>query len=119
MALVQRSAPAKKRGHQVLEDTNLKLTSVVTELFGVSGRRLLAAWMAGERAPQALAGLALGRLRRKLPPLAVALPGPFTPHHATLIQAALALVDLLHRQSADLESQMGALGAPWEPQSTP
>jgi len=58
VALVQTRAQAKHRVHQVLEDTNLKLASVVTDRFGVRGRRMLAALIAGARAPQALAGLA-------------------------------------------------------------
>jgi len=102
----------------VLEDTNVKVASVVTDLFGVSGRRMLAALIAGERDPQALAGLALGRLRRKLPQLEVALTGQFTHHHATIIQASLELVDLLNRQIADLDSQIGELVTPLEPQIT-
>jgi transposase len=118
VALVQTRSQAKNRVHKVLEDTHVKLASVVTDLFGVSGRRMLAAVMAGERDPQALAGLALGRLRRQLPQLEVALTGQFTPHHATIMQASLALVDLLNRQIADLESQIGALVAPLEPQIT-
>jgi transposase len=47
----------------MLEDTNIKLSSVVVDLFGVSGRRMLAALIAGERDPSVLAGLAKGRLR--------------------------------------------------------
>ena len=118
VALVQTRSQAKNRVHKVLEDTNVKLASVVTDLFGVSGRRMLAALIAGERDPQALAGLALGRLRRKLPQLEVALTGQFTHHHATIIQASLELVDLLNRQIADLDSQIGDLVAPLEPQIT-
>jgi transposase len=118
VALVQTRSQAKNRVHKVLEDTNVKLASVVTDLFGVSGRRMLAALIAGERDPQALAGLALGRLRRKLPQLEVALTGQFTHHHATIIQASLELVDLLNRQIADLDSQIGELVAPLESQIT-
>src|SRR6516165_1753733 len=118
VALVQTRTQAKNRVHKVLEDTNVKVASVVTDLFGVSGRRMLAALIAGERDPQALAGLALGRLRRKLPQLEVALTGQFTHHHATIIQASLELVDLLNRQIADLDSQIGELVTPLEPQIT-
>src|SRR5215831_17909217 len=57
VALVQTRSQAKNRVHKVLEDTNVKVASVVTDLFGVSGRRMLAALIAGERDPQALAGL--------------------------------------------------------------
>ena len=58
------------------EDTHSKLARVVADLFGVSGRQMLAACIAGERDPQALATLARGRLRQKLPALERALAGP-------------------------------------------
>jgi transposase len=96
----------------VLEDTNIKLSSVVADLFGVSGRRMLAALIAGERDPNVLAALAKGRLRRKLSQLEVELTGQFTPHHARLIQGALDLIDLLDQQIADLNQQIGDLVAP-------
>jgi transposase len=117
VALVQTRSQAKHRVHKVLADTNITLASVVTALFGVSGRRLLAALIAGERDPQTLAGLALGRLRRKRPQLEVALTGQFPVHHATIIQASLALIDLFTRQIAALDHPLGALVAPLQPQS--
>jgi transposase len=88
VALVQSRSQAKNRVHKSLEDTNIKLASVVAELFGVSGRRMLAAFMAGERDPQVLATFARGRLRRKLAALELALQGQFTAHHARLIALA-------------------------------
>jgi transposase len=116
VALVQTRNQAKNRVTKVLEDTNIKLSSVVADLFGASGRRMLAALIAGEREPKALAALARGRLRRKLPQLEVALTGQFTPHHARLIQGALELIDLLDRQIMDLSQQIGDLVAPLAPQ---
>jgi transposase len=112
VALVQTRSQAKNRVTKVLEDTNIKLSSVVADLFGVSGRRMLAALIAGERDPNVLAALAKGRLRRKLSQLEVALTGQFTPHHAWLIQGALELIDLLDRQIADLNQQIGDLVSP-------
>jgi transposase len=112
VALVQTRSQAKNRVTKVLEDTNIKLSSVVADLFGVSGRRMLAALIAGERDPKVLAAFAKGRLRRKLSQLEVALTGQFTPHHARLIQGALDLIDLLDRQIADLNQQIGDLVAP-------
>jgi transposase len=52
VALVQTRSQSKNRVHKLLEDTNLKLGSVVSDLFGVTGRRMLAALVAGERNPQ-------------------------------------------------------------------
>ena len=112
VGLVQTRSQAKNRVTKVLEDTNIKLSGVVADLFGGSGRRMLAALIAGERDPNVLAALAKGRLRRKLSQLEVALTGQFTPHHARLIQGALELIDLLDRQIADLNQQMGDLVSP-------
>jgi transposase len=116
VALIQARTQAKNRVVKVLEDTNIKLTSVVSDLFGRSGRRMLAALVAGERDPQTLAALALGVLRRKQPQLELALTGQFTDHHAWLIQGALELIDLLGRQLADLDQHIGELMAPLAPQ---
>jgi hypothetical protein len=65
--LVQTRSQSKNRVHKLLEDTNLKLGSVVSDLFGVTGRRMLAALVAGERDPQVLASLALGTLNEFIP----------------------------------------------------
>jgi transposase len=119
VALVQTRTQAKNRVHKVLEDTNIKLSSVVTDLFGTSGRHMLAALIAGERDANTLAALALGRLRRKLPPLELALVGQFTAHHARLIQGALELIDLLDRHIAELAQQIGVLVAPLQTQIAP
>jgi transposase len=116
VALIQARTQAKNRVVKVLEDTNIKLTSVVSDLFGRGGRCMLAALVAGERGPQTLAALALGVLRRKQPRLELALTGPCTDHHAWLIQGALELIDLLDRQLADLDQHIGELMAPLAPQ---
>jgi transposase len=89
VALVQTRSQPKNRVTELLEDTNIKLSSVVADLFGVSGRRMLAALVAGEQDPNVQAPFAKGRLRRKLSQLEVALTGQSTPHHARLIQGAL------------------------------
>jgi transposase len=96
--------------------TNLKLGSVVSDLFGVTGRRMLAALVAGERDPQVLASLALGALKHKRPQLALALTGQFTDHHGTLLGLLLELIEVLDRQIATLDQEIGALVAPWQAQ---
>jgi len=116
VALIQTRTQAKNRVQAVLEDTNLKLASVVSDVFGKSGRRMLAALIGGERDPQKLAALALGTLRRKRPQLELALIGQFTVHHARIIQGALELIDLLDRQVAELDQQIGECVAPLQPQ---
>jgi transposase len=116
VALLQTRSQAKNRVSKVLEDTNIKLSRVVADLFGVSGRQMLAALITGERDPQALATLARGRLRQKLPALELALTGQFTDHHAQLIALGLDLIDVLNRQIAELDQQIGVLIAPLTPQ---
>jgi transposase len=116
VALIQARTPAKNRVVNVREDTNITRTSVVSDLFGRSGRRMLAALLAGEGDPKTLAALALGVLRRKQPPLELALTGPCTDHQAWLIQGALERIDLLDRQIAELDQHIGELMVPLAPQ---
>lgn len=106
VGLVQNRSQTMNRVYKVLEDTNLKFQSVMSDLFGVSGRAMLDGLVAGERDPQRLAQLARGVLRRKLPQLELALQGQFTEHHAMLIKQSLELIDLLTRQVAELDAQI-------------
>src|SRR5205823_9509975 len=69
------------RVQKVLEDANIKLGSVATDVLGVSGRDMLEALLAGESEPQRLAELARKRLRAKIPQLEQALRGRVTEHH--------------------------------------
>ena len=80
---------------KVLEDAGLKLTSVVTDVMGASGRAMLRALVAGTTDPVVLADLARGALRKKLPALRRALVGRFRPHHAFLIEQIFAKIDFL------------------------
>jgi transposase len=77
---------------------------------------MLAAFIAGERDPHVRASFARGRWRRKLAELELALQGQFTTHHARLIALALKVIDLMSRQIAELEQQIGELIAPRYPQ---
>ena len=77
---------------------------------------MLAALVAGERDPQVLASLALGALKHKRPQLELALTGQFTEHHGTLLALLLELIEVLDRQIATLDQQIGALVAPLQAQ---
>ena len=77
------------RIHKVLEDTNLKLTAVITDITGKSGRAILEAMLQGEQDPQVLAELARGRLREKREQLVQAVQGTLSPHHHFLLTAQL------------------------------
>ncbi len=92
------------RIHKVLQDANLKLSSVATDVMGLSGRDILAALVAGQDDPKTLAELARGKLRRKIPELKRALRGHITPHHRFLLERLLDHV-------AHLEEQLAAFSA--------
>jgi transposase len=94
--LIQANAAVANRIQKVLEDANIKLSSVATDVLGVSGRAMLEAIIAGEADPAALAERARGRLRRKLPQLEQALRGRVTDHHRFLLR--LLLDDLTARE---------------------
>src|SRR4051812_8005205 len=87
-----------QRLHKALEDTNIKLDCVASDLLGASGRAMLDALVAGTTDPEILAELAKGRLRQKLPALREALEGRFNDLHALLIGAILAHLDFLDEQ---------------------
>ena len=87
-----------QRLHKALEDTNIKLDCVASDLLGASGRAMLDALVAGTTDPEILAELAKGRLRQKIPTLREALEGRFTELHALLIGAILAHLDFLDEQ---------------------
>ena len=94
-----RTAITRERGREaqrlekLLEDAGIKLSSVASDVLGVSGRAMLEAMIAGDRDPAALADLAKRRLRSKIPALTEALTGRFTDHHAFLARVHLDLID--------------------------
>ena len=111
-ALVQTRTQVKNRILAVLEDTNVKLSSVVSDPFGVSGRKMMDALAKGNRDPKALSQLAKGVLRRKIPQLEAALEGAFTDHHALLVGLNLDLMDHANAQIAQLDEKIGELMGP-------
>ena len=82
--LVADRSRVKQRVEKVLEDALVKISAVLTDLHGVSGRAMIEALIAGERDPMVLAELAKGRARARLGLLAEACDGRFTEHHARL-----------------------------------
>jgi len=103
------------RLHRVLEDAGVKLSTVATDVMGVSGRAMLEALVHGTTDPAVLADLAKGKLRRKLPALREALQGHFRGHHALLIGQILAKVDFLDEMITTLTGEIDRLVAPFEP----
>ncbi|MFJ9483448.1 IS110 family transposase [Streptomyces mirabilis] len=98
----------KQRTEKVLEDAQIKLSSVATNLFGVSGRAVLEALIGGERSPQALADLARGRLVSKHDALVEALTGQFDDHHAYLCRLLLDTIDRITVQVDELSQRITA-----------
>lgn len=84
--LVHAKASVSNRIQKVLEDANIKLGSVATDVLGVSGRDMLRALIAGENDAAKLAELARGKLRAKIPALRLALCGRVTTHHRFLLE---------------------------------
>ncbi len=91
--LVEDRARVKQRVEKLLEDALIKISSVLTDIHGASGRAMIEALIAGERNPRALAELAKGRARARRAALAEALDGRFTDHHARLAQMLLDQID--------------------------
>lgn len=89
-----------KRLHTVLEDTNLKLTAVVTNIMGLSARDMLDALLQGETNPEVLAKLARGKLRKKRENLEQALVGRMDDHHRFLLTSLLTHIGFLDEQVA-------------------
>src|SRR5919205_3234042 len=115
---VQDRTRVVNRLQKVLEDANLKLAAVATNLQGVSAQMILRALLAGQDDPQALAELARGKLRAKQAALERALTGHVRPHHRFLLAELLAHLDFLDAQIATLgahiEEVMAQLPAPFE-----
>jgi transposase len=108
----------KQRAEKLLESAAIKLSSVVTDLHGVTGRDIMDHLIAGERDPEVLAQLARARARRKIAELEEALEGAefFTPEHAALLATMLARIDRVNEEIARLTEVIEQLLAPYEEQ---
>jgi hypothetical protein len=89
-----------------LEDTGIKLSSVVSDITGRSARAMLDALVAGERDPLVLANLALGSLQGKVPLLTRALTGNFSEHHAFMVASMLRAIDEANDRIARLSEEI-------------
>jgi transposase len=99
------------RIQKTLEDANLKLTQVMSNVVGVSGRAILNALVAGETDPDRLVDLTRGRLKASRADLLDALHGRVTDHHRFMIKLHLAQIDALEMAVATIEARIGdALG---------
>jgi transposase len=103
----------KQRVEKLLEDAQIKLSVVASDIFGVSGRDMMAAMIAGERDPQVLAQLARSRMRGKIAQLQEAFTGRFSDHHGFLLSKMLHRVVALRADIAELEERIDAEIAPF------
>jgi transposase len=111
--LIRERASVANRIHKVLEDANIKLASVASDVLGVSGRSMLTALIGGAENPDQLAGLARGRLRKKQPELILALQGLVTDHHRFLLRTLLKQIDQLENLIAEYASRIDQVMAPF------
>src|SRR5688572_16069695 len=99
---------------KVLDDAGIKLTSVVSDVMGASGRAMVRGLVEGTTDPIVLADLARGKLRTKLPELRRALHGRFRPHHAFLIEQIFAKIDFLDEAIDRLTAEIDERLVPFE-----
>lgn len=111
--LVGARTAEKNRVEKLLEDACIKLSVVASDIFGVSGRAMMAALVAGERDPKVLAQMARSRMRTKIGLLEEAFTGHFTDHHAFLLATMLTRVDAISADIATLDRKIEAEIAPF------
>jgi len=111
--LVREIAQHTQRIQKTLDTANLKITGLVSNIIGVSGRAILRALIAGQTDPVQLVDLARGTLKNKRAALVDALTGQIRPHHLRLLKLHLDLIEQLERAVADIDTQLGEALAPF------
>lgn len=111
--LVGQRAAVANRIHKTLEDANIKLGVVASDILGVSGRAMLRALIAGQQTPSQMADLARRRLRAKIPDLRLALQGSVTDHHRFVLEALLDQLDDLERRIERFSRRIEELSGPF------
>jgi len=106
MRLTQERTRLINRIQKVLEDANIKLASVVSDIMGVTGQAILMALLAGQEDPERLAHLARGSLVKKEDQLQAALQGKLLPHHRMLLEELLPLIASLDRSMARFDREV-------------
>jgi transposase len=112
-SLVRECTREKQRVEKLLEDAQIKLSSVISDIHGVSGRLMLEAMINGERNPTVLAEMAKGSMRGKISVLREALTGHFEEHHAFLCRTMLARIDEITARVQAVEARIAEVIAPF------
>jgi transposase len=113
-SLVQERAREINRLQKVLETANIKLSSVVSDVMGASGRSMIQALIAGEHSPEVLAEFAQGSLHKKIPQLREALLGRVDAHHQILLSHLLAHISFLDQAIFHLFFQIHSYLKPYD-----
>lgn len=114
--LIEERARIVNRIQKVLEDTNIKLSSVATDITGKSAQDILHALLEGENDPEKLAGMARGRLRSKRKELAQAVQGTLREHHQFVLTQHLAHLEFLDAQIQAFDQQIAQMLGLHEPE---
>jgi transposase len=112
--LVAEQTRVANRLHKTLEDANIKLGSVASDILGVSGRQILRALIAGQGDPQELAEMAKRRLRGKIPELRLALQGQVTDHHRFMLRLLYQHLEHIEEAVEELDRRIEATTRPFE-----
>ncbi len=112
--LAQRQAAISNRIRKILEEGNIKLAPVASDVLGVSGRAMLRGLVEGERNPEELAALAKGKLRDKTERLAAALEGHLLEHHRFLLERMLEDLEHTEESIRAIERKVEQYAAPFE-----
>ena len=113
-SLVAERSRLKNRIQKILEEANIKLGSVASDVLGKSGQAMLTAMVEGQENPQPLADLALGQFRLKIPQLVEALRGRVRGVHRFRLKQHLERVDFIDAQIAQLEAEIEKQNAPFD-----
>jgi transposase len=104
--LIQTITSEKQRVEKILEDANIKLSSIASDTFGASGKRIIEELMKGELKPEAMADLSKGRLRSRKAEMKEALVGNMEDHHRFMIQAHLTHIAMMEELLATVEKKI-------------
>jgi transposase len=114
--LVESQSAERNRLLKLLEGANIKLSSVASDAFGVSGTQMIEALVEGKATPQEMAKLAKGRLREKIPQLEAALEGRLEEHHRFLLRIQLRRLRQVDADLGELEKHLFEKLRPYAPQ---
>jgi transposase len=111
--LIRERTREKQRVEKLLEDAQIKISALITDIFGVSGRLMMEALITGQRNPKTLAQLAHGKLRAKIDVLEEAFTGHFEDHHGFLLRSMLTHIDSLSAQVDHVAAKIDVAIAPF------